>query len=97
MLMQSLAQEVSPLRVRVNRSHFTARPRICSWCMDSGARTRTSRRPPVRGRGITGVVVARNGYQEQYSADILVVACGALSSAWLLRSDNDAHPNGLAN
>ncbi len=35
---------------------------------------------------------------EQYSADIVVVACGALSSALLLlRSASDAHPNGLAN
>ena len=50
------------------------------------------------GRSITGVVVTRNGDQEQYSADIVVVACGALSSALLLlRSANDAHPNGLAN
>jgi choline dehydrogenase-like flavoprotein len=50
------------------------------------------------GRSITDVVVTRNGDQEQYSADIVVVACGALSSALLLlRSANDAHPNGLAN
>ena len=50
------------------------------------------------GRRITGVDVTRNGRQEQYSADIVVVACGALSSALLLlRSANAAHPNGLAN
>jgi choline dehydrogenase-like flavoprotein len=36
--------------------------------------------------------------REQYSADIVVVACGALSSALLLqRSANAAHPAGLAN
>ena len=36
--------------------------------------------------------------RKRYSADIVVVACGALSSALLLlRSANDAHPNGLAN
>src|SRR6185437_4411811 len=35
---------------------------------------------------------------EIYSADTVVVACGALSSALLLlRSANDRHPNGLAN
>ena len=35
---------------------------------------------------------------ERYSADIVVVACGALSSALLLlRSANAAHPAGLAN
>ncbi len=50
------------------------------------------------GRRIAGVHVTREGRQEQYSADIVVVACGALSSALLLlRSANDAHPKGLAN
>jgi choline dehydrogenase-like flavoprotein len=35
---------------------------------------------------------------EEYSANIVVVACGALSSALLLlRSGNDKYPNGLAN
>jgi choline dehydrogenase-like flavoprotein len=38
------------------------------------------------------------GVRERFSADIVVVACGALSSALLLlRSANAAHPNGLAN
>jgi choline dehydrogenase-like flavoprotein len=50
------------------------------------------------GRTITGVHVTREGREEVYSADIVVVACGALSSALLLlRSANDQHPNGLAN
>ncbi|TLU71081.1 GMC oxidoreductase [Lichenicoccus roseus] len=50
------------------------------------------------GRTITGVHVARNGAHEVYSADIVVVACGALSSALLLlRSASDVHPTGLAN
>jgi choline dehydrogenase-like flavoprotein len=50
------------------------------------------------GRSITGVQVTRAGVKEEYSADIVVVACGALSSALLLlRSASDAHPNGLAN
>ena len=50
------------------------------------------------GRAVTGVHVTRNGEEERYSADIVVVACGALSSALLLlRSANDSHPNGLAN
>ena len=50
------------------------------------------------GRSVTGVHVTRNGANEIYSANILVVACGALSSALLLlRSANDTHPNGLAN
>jgi choline dehydrogenase-like flavoprotein len=50
------------------------------------------------GRAVASVQVMRNGAQERYSADIVVVACGALSSALLLlRSANEAHPNGLAN
>ena len=47
---------------------------------------------------VTDVTVTRNGGEERYSADIVVVACGALSSALLLlRSANDRHPDGLAN
>jgi choline dehydrogenase-like flavoprotein len=50
------------------------------------------------GRTVTGVYVTRNGREERYSADIVVVACGALSSALLLlRSASDSHPKGLAN
>jgi choline dehydrogenase-like flavoprotein len=50
------------------------------------------------GRVVTGVLVERGGARERYTAEIVVVACGALSSALLLlRSANDAHPSGLAN
>jgi choline dehydrogenase-like flavoprotein len=50
------------------------------------------------GKSVSGVLVAREGIEERYSADIVVVACGALSSALLLlRSANDKHPAGLAN
>ncbi|KYC37227.1 dehydrogenase [Scytonema hofmannii PCC 7110] len=50
------------------------------------------------GREITKVLVECNGVFEEYSADIVVVACGAINSAaLLLRSANDKHPNGLAN
>jgi choline dehydrogenase-like flavoprotein len=50
------------------------------------------------GRSVSSVQVERNGAKETYSADIVAVACGALSSALLLlRSANDKHPNGLAN
>ncbi|MGH8273111.1 MAG: FAD-dependent oxidoreductase [Gammaproteobacteria bacterium] len=50
------------------------------------------------GRRVSAVRVERNGEEESYSADIVVVACGALSSALLLlRSANDKHPDGLAN
>ncbi len=51
------------------------------------------------GRKVTGVVVKRDsGALETYSADIVIVACGAVNTAALfLRSKNDKHPNGLAN
>jgi choline dehydrogenase-like flavoprotein len=50
------------------------------------------------GRTVTSVHVTRGGAEERFSADIVVVACGALSSALLLlRSRSDKHPNGLAN
>jgi choline dehydrogenase-like flavoprotein len=51
------------------------------------------------GRHVTAVVVTMaDGSEERVSGDVVVVACGALNSALLLlRSANDAHPNGLAN
>lgn len=50
------------------------------------------------GTAIGGIEVIRNGDRMTFAADIVVVACGALSSALLmLRSANDAHPDGLAN
>ena len=51
-----------------------------------------------QGRTISAVHVTRGDVDERYSADIVVVACGALNSALLfLRSANGPHPNGLAN
>jgi choline dehydrogenase-like flavoprotein len=50
------------------------------------------------GRTVTGVVVDRGGVEQVYSADLVVVSCGAANSAaLLLRSASDRHPNGLAN
>jgi choline dehydrogenase-like flavoprotein len=50
------------------------------------------------GREVKRVVVKRNGVEEIYSADVVVVSAGAINSAaLLLRSANDKHPNGLAN
>ena len=50
------------------------------------------------GREVQRVIVERNSELETYSADIVVVSCGAINSAAvLLRSANDKHPNGLAN
>ncbi|HET6877951.1 MAG TPA: GMC family oxidoreductase [Jatrophihabitans sp.] len=50
------------------------------------------------GRRVQRVVVERDGTTETYSADIVVVAGGAVNSAaLLLRSANDRHPDGLGN
>jgi choline dehydrogenase-like flavoprotein len=51
------------------------------------------------GRMVTTVVTELgDGSTVGYSADVVVVACGAVNSAvLLLRSANDQHPNGLAN
>jgi choline dehydrogenase-like flavoprotein len=52
----------------------------------------------LAGRTITGVEVEWRGERLAFTADVVVVACGAINSAaLLLRSTNDAHPNGLAN
>jgi len=50
------------------------------------------------GREITAVEVAVDGKTHLMTADIVVVAAGAINSAaLLLRSANDRHPQGLAN
>jgi choline dehydrogenase-like flavoprotein len=50
------------------------------------------------GTRVTGVEVERGGERLRVEAGIVVVSCGAVNSAALmLRSANDAHPNGLAN
>jgi choline dehydrogenase-like flavoprotein len=44
------------------------------------------------------VVVDRNGSEERFSGNLVVVSCGAINSAaLLLRSANEKHPRGLAN
>jgi choline dehydrogenase-like flavoprotein len=50
------------------------------------------------GRAVKSVEVERDGGTEAYSADIVVLSCGAINSAaLLLKSANDKHPNGLGN
>ena len=50
------------------------------------------------GRRVDQVEIKASDGVERLSADIVVVACGAVNSAaLLLRSANDQHPNGLAN
>lgn len=50
------------------------------------------------GREVTSVVARQNGSIEEYSANIVVVSCGAINSAaLLLRSASEKHPRGLVN
>jgi choline dehydrogenase-like flavoprotein len=50
------------------------------------------------GSTVSGVVVDRDGVRATYTADVVVVSCGAANSAkLLLASASDAHPRGLAN
>jgi choline dehydrogenase-like flavoprotein len=50
------------------------------------------------GRQVTRVVVMQGERREEYSADIVVVSCGAANTAaLLLASAGDKHPRGLAN
>jgi choline dehydrogenase-like flavoprotein len=52
----------------------------------------------VTGRQITGVEVERGGQVFTVTAKMVVVACGAVNTtALLMRSATEAHPNGLAN
>jgi len=55
--------------------------------------------PDTSGKTIRSVEVTLDGSRrETFSADIVVVSCGAINSAaLLLRSACDTHPNGLAN
>ena len=50
------------------------------------------------GTSVSEVLVERDGTEERFAADIVVVACGAANTAkLLLESANDRHPHGLAN
>ena len=74
--------------------------RLSNTRMSSFSRAHTSSvsKRTRSGRVVTKVLVERDGQSEEYSADIVVVSCGAINSAaLLLRSANDKHPNGLAN
>lgn len=52
----------------------------------------------AEGRTVTGVHVLEHGEPVRYTADLVVVSCGAINSAaLLLRSASERHPHGLAN
>ena len=73
---------------------LAAHPNLTLWTNAYVDRLTTG----ASGRAVTGVEVVRDGARDSVAGDLVVVACGALSSALLMfRSANDAHPNGLAN
>jgi choline dehydrogenase-like flavoprotein len=50
------------------------------------------------GTAVSEVVVERDGAEERFAGDVVVVACGAANTArLLLQSATGKHPNGLAN
>jgi choline dehydrogenase-like flavoprotein len=77
----------------------TVRPALTSPNVDLWTNVRALRLlTDDSGRRVNGVEVERGGARLRLSADLVVVACGAVNSAaLLLRSANDKHPNGLAN
>ncbi|MBI4266039.1 MAG: GMC family oxidoreductase [Acidobacteria bacterium] len=70
------------------------RPNVTLWTNASATRLITG----PDGRRVEAVDVERHGETIRVRAPLFVVSCGAVNSAaLLLRSANDAHPNGLAN
>ena len=72
----------------------TARSNVSLWTNACARRLITD----AKGRRVEAVEVDRHGETVRVEAPLVVVSCGAVNSAaLLLRSANDAHPNGLAN
>jgi choline dehydrogenase-like flavoprotein len=72
----------------------TQRPNVTLWTNAFAQRLITG----PNGRRVEAVVVERNGQTHRIEAPLVIVSCGAVNSAaLLLRSANDAHPDGLAN
>lgn len=72
----------------------TERPNVTLWTNACAQRLITD----PSGRTIQAVEVEKNGERLRVDASLFVVSCGAVNSAaLLLRSANEAHPDGLAN
>ena len=70
------------------------RPNVTMWTNAFARRLLTD----ASGRRVQAVEVERNGEVLRVEASLVVVSCGAVNSAaLLLRSANDAHPDGLGN
>ena len=69
-------------------------PNVTLWTRTYARRLLTDE----SGRRVVAIKLERDGERIEVRADRFVVSCGATNSAALLmRSANDAHPNGLAN
>jgi len=80
--------EVLAVRPALTHSNVTLRTRSRALRLETNA----------AGTAVTGVVVERDGEQETFTADVVVVSCGAANTAALLLSSaNAAHPHGIAN
>jgi choline dehydrogenase-like flavoprotein len=80
--------DVLAVRPALRHPNVTLRTRSFVKRLETGA----------SGREVSEVVVERDGAEERYAADVVVVSGGAINSAaLLLRSAGDAHPHGLAN
>jgi choline dehydrogenase-like flavoprotein len=75
------------------------RPSLSGGTVELWAQTKALRiHTDASGKRATTVELERNGEITQVSADVIIVACGAVNSAaLLLRSATDKHPKGLAN
>ena len=74
--------------------HAIQRPNVRLWTNAYARRLITD----AAGRKVQAVEVERNCETLRVEAPLFLVSCGAVNSAaLLLRSANDAHPNGLAN
>jgi choline dehydrogenase-like flavoprotein len=78
---------------------LAVRPALAHGNVTLRTRTRALRlESNAAGTSVTGVLTERDGVRETFSADIVVVSCGAANSAaLLLASASQAHPHGLAN
>ena len=80
--------EVLAVRPALEHANVTLRTRTRALRLETNA----------AGTAVTGVVVECDGERETFTADVVVVSCGAANSAALLfASATDAHPHGLAN
>jgi len=70
------------------------RPNVTLWTKTCAQRLITD----AAGRRVQAVELRRNGETVRVHAAVFIVSCGAINSAaLLLRSANEAHPDGLAN